>query len=113
MSIVVMGSIWLVILQAGNAFVEGGKYVASQFRQVNNYSDAYFNHPHKELKVQYGQRRTALNRTYRPQSFLDAASFEDYRYAAHFNNTGQSKDYESCSRCKAYLSHIYPSHNFW
>ncbi len=111
--ILLICSILLVFISAGNAPAKETNNAASQLGKANHHSDFNFTYPHTELKIQSRQSLTATNRNHRFQSFSGYITPEAYLRGDYSDCSLQNKDYEAGIYFKKYLSHIYPSHNFW
>lgn len=98
----------LLLLQPGNAFSadaslsKGNKIAASSIQL-----------PHTELELHSNQWTNAAGSSYRIQGGLAFISYSEFRLAhasgMQVNDTAGSGNLSF----KDYLSHIYPSHNFW
>ena len=111
--ILLFGNFLLALIGAGAASFDGTKPDSFEPEQANNSSASLQKLQHTGFEIHGNQSPAATNCTYRFQHTPGHITFEQYTDNSHFNNFCLSRNYKRNFLCKDYLSHLYPSHNFW
>jgi hypothetical protein len=85
--------------------------VASDDIEWNQFSVASLGYPHTDLEIVH--HITRVNSTVRQQSLPGFIGAVEPIFPVELCSTTGNNDLSSTCASKQYLSHIYPSHNFW
>ncbi|HYC28010.1 MAG TPA: hypothetical protein VEB42_04325 [Chitinophagaceae bacterium] len=102
----------LSLLQPGNVFSAKNVHDASLTRG-NELTASAVQFPHTELELHGNQWTNAANNSYRVQGGLAFLQYSEFRLTNGSRTRVTAMASANNLSFKDYLSHIYPSHNFW
>lgn len=102
----------LLFLQPGNAFSAKNIHDAS-FKRGNQIAASSIQFPHTELELHANQWTNAAASSYRVQGGHASLPHSEFRLAHARGMQATTTAGTGNLSFKDYLSHIYPSHNFW
>lgn len=111
-------SLWLIcgflgaLIPGGNRLERTEQPSLSAIR-TNALSASWLHLPHTELEVYTHSTLGAMGQAFRNLTDPGYLPFADFRLPAQSAFIAENVPAEKSFSCKEYLSHIYPSHNFW
>ena len=103
----------LALLNAGDLSFQktiSSPSLCAEELSFSNYSSGIPETDHELISLQHFVARTGNSRF---PSLIGELSLELISNRDHYSNRNQRIDVEESHSAKKYLSHIYPSHNFW
>ena len=103
----------LALLNASNSIIERTNISFSSVNPSESFSSLSFNHPNSDIEISSIHNITASQGSHGFQKILGYVAFDTRNLHKYTEFASSDNSLPGYLYLKEYLSHIYPSHNFW